>query len=176
VRSQPLIEEAILSAPGMRLSLGALLVLAAIGLLAAMLRYTVWGFDIRAMSGNLVAARSAGIRVARTMLRVGLLSGALAGLAGGIEVVGRGYLTQDVAGLGYAGIAVALLAGRSLLAVVPAALLVSALLVGIGSLQAVGAPRFLADFAVGMTIVLALLAGLLTRYRIRWGSAQRAGP
>ena len=176
VRSQPLIEEATLSATGRQFSLGLPLALAAVGLVAAMLRYTVWGFDIRAMSGNLVAARSAGIRVVRTMLRVGLLSGALAGLAGGIEVIGRGYLTQDIAGLGYAGIAVALLAGRSPLAVVPAALLVSALLVGAGSLQAIGVSRFLADFAVAMTIMAALIAGLFTRYRIRWGLPSRARP
>jgi simple sugar transport system permease protein len=174
VRSQPLIEEATLSAAGMQLALGVLLALAAVGLLTVMLRYTVWGFDIRAMSANPAAARSAGIRVTRTMLLVALLSGALAGLAGGIEVIGKGYLTKDVVGLGYAGIAVALLAGRSPLAVVPAALLVSVLLVGAGSLRTIGVSKFLADFAIALTIVLTLIASLLTRYRIHWGLPSRA--
>ena len=180
VRSQPLIEQASLSDLGnVRLGAGLLLSLGAVGLVSAMLRYTVWGFDIRAMAGNPAAARAAGIRVARTMLRVGLISGALAGIAGAFEVAGRGYLTQDVAGLGYAGIAVAVLAGRSTLAIVPAALLVATLLVGIGSMQAIGVPRSLADFAVALTLVLALLAGLLVRFRIRWGHRRQgedAGP
>ena len=161
---------------GMRLALGVVLALAAVGLVWAMLRYTVWGFDIRAIDGSLVAARSAGIRVARTMLRVALISGALAGIAGAFEVAGTGYLTQDIAGLGYAGIAVAVLAGRSPLAVIPAALFVAALLAGAGPLKEVGASKSLAEIAVALTILLALIAGVLTRYRLRWGKPSKAVP
>ena len=50
VRSQPLIEQATLAGlGGIRLALGVVLALAAVGLVSAMLRYTVWGFDIRAI-------------------------------------------------------------------------------------------------------------------------------
>ena len=62
------------------------------------------------------------------MIRVALLSGALAGLAGVGEVAGlKGYLTDDLSpGFGYAGIVVAMLAGLSPLGVVAAALFVAA--------------------------------------------------
>jgi ABC-type uncharacterized transport system permease subunit len=170
VRSQPLIEQATLAwLGGVRLAVGFAFALAAIGLVYVVLRFTVWGFDIRAMAGDLVAARSAGIRVARMTLRIALISGALAGMAGAFEVVGTGYATQDIAGLGYAGIAVAVLAGRSPLAVFPAALFVAVLLAGAGPLKEVGASKSLADIAVALTILLALIAGLFTRYRLRWG-------
>ena len=110
------------------------------------------------------------------MLRVGLISGALAGLAGAFEVVGKGYLTAEIAGLGYAGIAVAVLAGRSLLAVIPAALLVAALLVGVGSMSQIGVSKYLADTVVALALLLMLIAGLFTRYRIRLGRPSRTAP
>ena len=49
----------------------------------------------------------------RTVVLVALLSGALAGLAGAIEVAGRtGYVTLDMSpGYGYSGIVIAMLAG-----------------------------------------------------------------
>ena len=52
------------------------------------------------------------------LLRAGLISGALAGLAGAGEVAGlKGYLTQDLSpGFGYTGIVVAMLAQLSPLA------------------------------------------------------------
>ena len=84
------------------------------------------------------------------------------------SVVGTGYLTQDIAGLGYAGIAVAVLAGRSPLAIIPAALFIAVLLGGAGALKEVGASKSLADIAVALTILLTLMAGLLVRYRVRW--------
>ena len=169
VRSQPLIEPATLAGlGGARLIVGFVLACAAVGFVYVLLRYTVWGFDIRAMGGSVAAARSAGIRVARMALRVGLISGALAGIAGAFEVVGTGYLTQDIAGLGYAGIAVAVLAGRSPLAVIPAALFIAVLLGRAGALKEVGGSKSLAEIAVALTILLTLIAGLLTRYRMRW--------
>ena len=63
---------------------------------------------------------SPAFRVTATVLRVALLSGALAGLAGVGEVAGlKGYLTSDLSpGFGYAGIVVAMLAGLSPLGVV----------------------------------------------------------
>lgn len=175
VRSQPLIEQATLAGlAGVRLAIGLVLACVAVGLVDVLIRYTVWGFDIRAMGGSVIAARSAGIRVARMTLRVGLISGALAGLAGAFEVVGTGYLTQDIAGLGYAGIAVAVLAGRSPLAVIPAALFIAVLLGGAGALKEVGASKSLAEIAVALTILLTLIASLLTRYRMRWNRPSKA--
>jgi hypothetical protein len=48
----------------------------------AVIRFTIWGLDIRATGGNAVAARFAGIHVTLVRLNVALFSGALVGLAG----------------------------------------------------------------------------------------------
>ena len=46
-----------------------------------LMRYTVLGFDIRALGANARAAAFAGVPVTRTVVLVALLSGALDGLA-----------------------------------------------------------------------------------------------
>ncbi|NBY26537.1 MAG: ABC transporter permease, partial [Betaproteobacteria bacterium] len=68
-----------------------------------LMKYTVLGFDIRAVGANARAAAFAGVPVTRTVVLVALLSGSLAGLAGAIEVAGRtSYLTLDMSpGYGY---------------------------------------------------------------------------
>ena len=70
--------------------------------------------------------------VGRVMIRVGLISGALAGLAGVGEVAGlKGYLTLDLSpGFGYSGIVVAMLAQLNALAVIATALFIAVVFVG----------------------------------------------
>ncbi len=83
----------------------------------AVFKYTVLGFDIRAVGANARAAAFAGVPVTRTVVSVALLSGALAGLAGAIEVAGRtSYVSLDMSpGYGYSGIVIAMLAGLATL-------------------------------------------------------------
>jgi simple sugar transport system permease protein len=102
------------------------------------LRYTAAGFRLIAVGENAAAAASAGlIDVLRTTTRAFLLSGALAGLAGAIEVLGVTYaLYEDISpGYGYTAIAVALLAGLDPWRVIAAALLFAALEAGAGAMQ-----------------------------------------
>ena len=75
------------------------------------------------VGANARAAAFAGVPVTRTVVLVALLSGALAGLAGAIEVAGRtGYVTLDMSpGYGYSGIVIAMLAGLHPLGVLAAA-------------------------------------------------------
>mgnify|MGYP002040386945 FL=1 len=86
-----------------RLHTGLLWAVALAVLAWALLRYSVFGFDVRATGANARAAAFAGVPIGRTMVLVALFSGALAGLAGAIEVAGRtGYLTLDMSpGYGY---------------------------------------------------------------------------
>ena len=131
---------------------------------------TVWGFEIRAVGSNPSAARFAGMSTAGVMLRVGLLSGALAGMAGVSEVAGlKGYLTQDLSpGFGYSGIVVAMLAGLHPLGVVISAFFVAAVFVGADSMsRAVGVPSYIANLTVAVALIAVLIGGVLTRYRIR---------
>ena len=136
-----------------------------------MLDFTLWGFDIRATAGNPVAAGFAGIPVTAVLLRVGLMSGALAGLAGALMLAllrSRG-IADFLPGLGYAGIVVAVLAALSPLAVVFAALFIGAVLTGVESMSsAIGLSASLADGAIGLMLIMALIGDALVRYRVRW--------
>ena len=136
-----------------------------------MLKYTVFGFDIRAVGANARAAAFAGVPVTRTVVLVAMLSGALAGLAGAIEVAGRtSYVTLDMSpGYGYTGIVIAMLAALHPLAVVAASVFVAGMLVGADSMsRAVGVPTFIADVIVAASLIAVLVATLLTQYRVRW--------
>ena len=136
----------------------------------ALFRYTVLGFDIRAVGANARAAAFAGVPVTRTVVLVALLSGALAGLAGAIEVAGRtGYVTLDMSpGYGYTGIVIAMLAGLHPLGVIAAGVFVAGVLVGADSMsRAVGVPTYIADVIVAASLIAVLVATLLTQFRVR---------
>ena len=145
-------------------------VVLAVGLWALM-KYTVLGFDIRAVGANARAAAFAGVSVTRTVVLVALLSGGLAGLAGAIEVAGRtSYLTLDMSpGYGYSGIVIAMLAGLHPLGVVLGSVFVAGVLVGADSMsRVVGVPTYIADVIVATSLISVLVATLLTQYKVRW--------
>ncbi|MES2530894.1 MAG: ABC transporter permease [Pseudomonadota bacterium] len=136
----------------------------------ALFKYTVIGFDIRAVGANARAAAFAGVPVTRTVVTVALLSGALAGLAGAIEVAGRtSYVTLDMSpGYGYTGIVIAMLAGLHPLGVVAAGVFVAGVLVGADSMsRAAGVPTYIADVIVAASLIAVLVATLLTQYKVK---------
>ncbi len=86
---------------------------------------TVSGYELRATGANAIAARFAGINVKRTVLWTMALSGAIAGLAGALHAMGQEHrFTEGFSpGFGFDSLGVALLAGRTPLGIIPAALL-----------------------------------------------------
>jgi simple sugar transport system permease protein len=154
-----------------RLHSGLLAALALALVLAALLRHTTLGFEIRAVGANARAAAFAGMPVRAVVWKVALLSGALAGLSGAVEVAGRaGYVTLDMSpGYGYSGIVVAMLAALHPLGVVAAAVFVAGMLVGADSMsRAVGVPTYIADVIVAVALIAVLVATLGVRWRVRW--------
>lgn len=136
----------------------------------ALLRFTTAGFAVRAVGANPRAAAFAGVPVRATTLGVALLSGALAGLAGAVEVAGRtAYVTLDMSpGYGYSGIVIAMLAMLHPLGVVAASVFVAGMLVGADSMsRAVGVPTYIADVIVAVALIAMLVAAMLTQYRVR---------
>jgi simple sugar transport system permease protein len=96
---------------------------------------TTSGYELRVCGSNREAAKFAGINVARYQLLALLGSGALAGLAGGIEVLGTYHRLYDgfSPGYGFDGIPIAMLSGGH-----PAGILIGSFLFGalrVGSLQ-----------------------------------------
>ena len=153
--------------PGTRLHLGFLVAIAASAALAFVLSRTVWGFRLRAAGAGPRAAFVSGRIDTRRMLAVALLgSGALAGLAGGIEVGGVSYaLYPNLSpGYGFTGIAVALLARGNPLAIVGTGIFFGALESGAGAMQRdAGIPSVIVYVAEAVAIVTVLLADRAAR-------------
>lgn len=153
-----------------RLHIGLVIALAAALLIWFVQNRTVFGMETKAAGLNQKAATFAGIALGRTLLGVACISGALAGLAGAIEVTGlKGYVTLDLSpGYGYSGIVVAMLAGLNPLGVVITALFVAIVFVGADSMsRAMGVPSFIADVIVSISLLTMLVCLLFTSYRVR---------
>lgn len=154
-----------------RLHLGFVFAILAAVLAWALMRFAVWGYEIRAVGLNATAAAYAGTRVNATVIRTALISGGLAGLAGVSEVAGlKGYLTLDLSpGFGYSGIAVAMLAQLHPLGVILSALFLSSIYVGADAMsRSVEIPTYIADTLVGLSVLMILVAVMLARYRLVW--------
>jgi len=124
--------------PGSRLHLGFVLALALGGGMAWWAARTRGGFRVRVTGLSVRAARVAGrIDTARLQFRTFLVSGALAGLAGGVEVAGVTYALYDnlSPGYGYTAIAVALLAGLNPVGVLAVGILLGGIEGGAGAMQ-----------------------------------------
>lgn len=135
-----------------------------------MLFRTTAGLRLRATGENAAAARWAGIDVTRQIARAMALSGAAAGLAGGIELLGvTGRLFERfAAGYGYSGIAVALLAQLHPLATMVAALFFAGLTTGAGELQrSAGVSAAVAVLGQAVVILLLVLFAATERRRTR---------
>lgn len=157
--------------PGTRLHAGALVAVAACVVAWWVLRSTAAGFRLRLIGANENAARISGrVNVSAVSVRVFLVSGALAGLAGAVELTGvTGALYENLSpGYGYSAIAVALLAGLNPLGVIAAGLGFGALEAGAAGMQRdAGVPSVVAVAieAAVILIVLAVPPGTLWRRR-----------
>ena len=118
-----------------RLHLGFIIAIVIIVAAWWVLSRTSTGLRVRAVGLSPHGARFAGIKVERTLLRVALISGAVAGIAGVSEVAGIQFrLTAGISpGFGYTGIVVAMLGGLTLPGVLLAGLLLGDLAVGASS-------------------------------------------
>ena len=155
---------------GTRLHIGFVLALACALGAWWVLRATAAGFRVRVIGANPDAARSAGmIDVGRTMFRTFLLSGALAGLAGAVEVMGVTYsLYENLSpGYGYTAIAVALVGALHPLLTAVSGVFFGALEAGAAAIQRdAGVPSVLAT-VVEAALILLLLATVAIRARWR---------
>jgi simple sugar transport system permease protein len=152
-----------------RLHAGFLLAVVLIIAAALAASRTATGFNIRVIGANAFAARSAGrINVTRLSTFAFLASGALAGLAGAIEVQGVTYaLYENLSpGYGYSAIAVALLARLDPWLMLPSALLFGALDAGGAAMQRdAGVPDVLVKVVEATLIITALVAAAIQERR-----------
>lgn len=160
-----------LMVPGSRLHAGLALALLLGGAMWFLLARMPFGFRIRAVGASEEAARiSGGIDTGKVVFRTLLLSGLVAGLAGGVELTGVTFaLYEDLSpGYGYTAIAVALLGGLRPAGVVVAGLFFGALEGGASAMQRqAGIPAVWVSVIEALVILTVLV---VERVASRWGS------
>ena len=127
-----------------------------------LLTRTAFGFSVRATAANVVAARYAALNVTRIQFMSMAISGALAGLAGLVELTGVTYrLYQNFSpGYGYTAIAVALMARLQPLAIIGTALLFGALENGALAMQRqANVSAVLVNMVQGLVVLTVAVAG-----------------
>lgn len=155
-----------------RLHTGLLIAVVMAVLVYIFLWRTTIGYRIRAVGLNPSAARYAGIDVPRyIMLSMGL-SGAFAGLAGAVEILGLHHRMFEPlavsAGYGFSGIVVALFGKLHPLGAIPSSFLFGGLLVGGDKMQrAVQVPQVFITALLGLVILFVVSSEIWSRRQAR---------
>ncbi len=100
---------------GSKLSWGFVVAIACVVLIGLFIYNTRWGYTIRMIGINQAFAKYSGMKVATVIVLSQVLGGFLAGVGGGIEMLGR-YPTfswSSLPGYGWTGITIAILAGNN---------------------------------------------------------------
>jgi len=134
---------------------GFLIAIAATVLIWFIIEKTTLGYELKAVGSNKFAAEYGGINVNRSILTALAISGALAGLAGALQVMGMGkrisiFTSQE--GFGFAGIVVALIGCSNPFGVLVAGLFYGALMYGGSKLNLEGVPTQLINVIVGTVV------------------------
>jgi simple sugar transport system permease protein len=161
---------------GVRVHLGIVVALAAAFGVSWLLNRTTIGFRFRAVGANPDAARAAGINPNRTIIAAMSLSGGLSGLAGANQLasITPSLFPGFASGLGFDGIAIALLGRGTPAGVVAAAFLFGALRTGGRSMQVVTQTPIDIIVVIQALVIVFVAAPALVRalYRIK---ARRVG-
>lgn len=149
---------------GVTLHLGVVFALVAVVVVWWILQRSQWGYEIKLIGDNPEAAKYAGVNVSRNIIYVMMFSGALAGLAGMVEISGVVHrLQQQISpGYGFTGIIVAWLAKLNPVAVILVSILFGALIVAGREIQPSGMSQMLQGFILFMVIS----SDVLLRYKV----------
>ena len=170
-------EEQLLQLGWGRLHSGLVLALLLAAACAVTLRATRPGFYARAVGAGPEAARAAGLPVTATVVGFVLLSGALAGLAGGVVVAGTEYRLTQFVGLNatFSGIVVAMLARLDPLGCAVAAFFVAGAYVAGGTLKVFyGVSEGVVVLLQGIVLLALLVGQFAATYRVAVQKARAA--
>jgi ABC-type uncharacterized transport system permease subunit len=156
--------------PRSRLHMGFIIAIIVVLVEWFVLARTSFGLKIRAIGISKEAAQFAGIKVNRNLFIVALVSGGIAGLAGGGDIAGIHFHLLEAlgSGLGYSGVIVAMFAALNPLALIPSALFIGLIDTGSQSVsRALGVPTYLGDVVQATLLLVTLAMFIFQNYRIK---------
>lgn len=162
-----------------RVLYGFLLIALVVGILiAVLLNRTRFGFDLKASGMSPSAAVASGVNARNMVIKTMLLSGAVAGLIGLPDLLGNthSYTTDFTAGLGFLGIAVALLGRTRPVGIAFAALLFAFLDRALVPLQIADYPSSVVTIVQGTIVLAVVVANELARRVARRTAASATAP
>lgn len=162
---------------GTRLHVGLIVTVLVAILIYILLWRTSWGFHIRVVGKNTLAAKAAGMNVNKVMVSALVLSGMLAGLAGFCEAAGVQHrMIENISpGYGYTAIVVALMGQINPLGVLVSGILFAALQVGASTMEsAVGVPSSVITVIQYLVVLLLIGRGAFDLIRNRIQASRRA--
>ena len=138
---------------------------------------TTLGYELKAVGSNKFTAEYGGIDVNRSILTALAISGALAGLAGALQLMGMGkrisvFSSQE--GFGFAGIVVALIGCSNPFGVLAAGIFYGALMYGGSKLNLEGVPTQLISVIVGTVVFFIAISVIFTNLKRLKGRANRS--
>jgi general nucleoside transport system permease protein len=144
---------------GTRIHLGLVIGLVLLVVFWLVMKYTRWGLEMRAIGSNPMAARRNGIPLAKYLVTIMCLGGAIAGLAGMVQVSGfYGTLFPNISmNMGFMGFMICWLAGGDPLGIVLMAFVVSVIYSGGNLLQLTrGLPYAVINILLAFTLFIVL--------------------
>ena len=157
--------------PNLRAHIGVLIAAVAVGVFWLFLFRTYRGFALQVGGLAPAAARYAGFSSRRALWTALLISGGMAGLAGGLEAAGPlGQLSPHVpAGYGFAAIIVAYVGRLHPVGIIFSGILMSMFYIGGELAQTrMGLPKSLTGVFQGLLLFTLLACDTLIHYRVRW--------
>ena len=153
-----------------RFHAGILIAVCCVVIVWFLMEKTTVGYELKTVGMNKRAAACNGISVVKNVVLSAFLSGGLAAIAGGIEVmaVQKKLLEGISANCGYTAVLIALIAGNNPVGVFAVAVLYATMQVGANSMQRqLGIPSAIVNIIIGLVVVLILAKELFTASKRR---------
>jgi general nucleoside transport system permease protein len=146
-------------------------------IVAFVFRYSRWGYEVDMTGGNARAAEFAGIHVRRRILSVMMISGAIAGLSGMIQLAGTTHRLASTLSNGYglSGFIVAALAGASIIGLIGVGFFIAFLLHAGIALYSLGLTVDIVVALYGLVLITVGMAEVAARYRLSRGGGEPPG-
>ncbi|CEN77013.1 ABC transporter permease [[Clostridium] sordellii] len=164
--------------PATKVNWGIIIAIILVILIAFILAKTTLGYELRGVGFNKFGAEYGGINVQSSIFKSMAIAGALAALAGAIQVIG---VTQGITvlaapeGNGFDGIAVALIANSNPIGVIFSGLLFGGLKYGGTKMQTIQAPSEVINIVIGSIVYFIALSSVVRMLFVKYINKRKQG-